>query len=166
MPRPTSVEELMNKLPPYERAWALCEAYVEHTTWLSRPIKRDELIEDFITPIYKAKHKDLDALQPKYHALAALFLLFAIAALFDLTLPPHSDEAHNYFLRGREALLMRSCLSHTELETVQALALFAMYYSYESHRYTIDNAWCVLSLGCKLGQKVPVRFSIVAIQLF
>lgn len=145
---------VVGRLPPYHKATALCEVYVQHLTWFFRPIKKQELMEDFILPIYKAKNGERDAPPLKQHSIAVLFLLFACSALFDLTLPPHSDEAHQYYLIGKKALTMRSVFAQTELETVQAVLLMAMYQSLEGHRYSIDSAWCVLSLACKLGQRV------------
>lgn len=145
---------IVEKLPPYHKATSLCEVYVQHLTWFFRPIKKQELMEDFILPIYKAKHGEQDAPPLKQHSVAVLFLLFACSALFDLALPPHSDEAHKYYLLGKKALTMRSVFAQTELETVQAVLLMAMYQSLEGHRYSIDSAWCVLSLACKLGQRV------------
>lgn len=125
---------------------------MDHLSWTCRPIKREELFEDLITPLYKARNGD--APPPKHHSLATLYLIFACAALFDLKLPPHNDEAQRYYVMGKQALSMKSVFAQTELETVQAVFLVAMYQSFEGHRYSIDSAWCVLSLACKLGQRV------------
>jgi hypothetical protein len=54
------------------------------------PLKREEMVEEIITPIYKAMKeretsgsKAIQSISP--HKLAVLFLLFAIDALVDLT---------------------------------------------------------------------------------
>ncbi|KAI0820263.1 fungal-specific transcription factor domain-containing protein [Trametes gibbosa] len=157
------IEKLEAHLPSQPRAWALCETYLEHTTWWCRPIKRDELIDDILVPIYNcvkdpqrsAYHRDAadeDGRCP--HLLASLFFVFAVGALLDLTLKPCSAEAELYYRLGRAALSMRSVFDSPELETVQALVLMAKYHSLCIQRYSLESAWRISSLAAKIGQSV------------
>lgn len=84
---------LYNYLPDRNRAWSLCETYLEHGTWTFRALTREELIDDLLMPIYTGLKNmelsgvfDLEQISP--HKMALLFLIFAHGALLDLTLPP------------------------------------------------------------------------------
>lgn len=84
---------LFEHLPPEARAWSLCETYTEHSAWRFDPIKRDQLVDEVLTPIYKAlkEHKltgIYDTSRISAHHFAVLYLVFAIGATLDLTLEP------------------------------------------------------------------------------
>jgi len=146
-------------LPPRHRAWALCETYMEQAAWIFRPLKRDEIIDDILIPIYKAKTEgeELDyeaakAIHP--HKIAVLFMIFASGALVDLTLPAYNTEAENYHQYARAALSMRSIFDSPVMESIQAIALIAFYHSNAGKKYSLDGVWTLLSLGAKLAQSV------------
>jgi hypothetical protein len=144
-------------LPPRPRAWALCETYMEQASWIFRPLKRDEIIDDVLTPIYNAKKDDADYEGIKHvspHKMAVLFMVFASGALVDLTLPPYNAEAEEYHLYARAALSMRSIFDSPAIETVQAIALMSFYHNNAGKRYTLDSVWTLQSLGAKLAQSV------------
>ncbi|KAI0332685.1 hypothetical protein GY45DRAFT_1432896 [Cubamyces sp. BRFM 1775] len=160
------LEKLEAHLPPQPRAWALCETFLEHLSWWCRPIKRDELIDDILVPIYNCVkdptrntyHKDAgpeDGRCP--HLLAVLFFVFALGSLVDLTLQPCSAEAELYYRLGRAALSMRSVFDSPELETVQALVLMGEYHSLCIQRYSIESAWRIISLASKVAQSVGLH---------
>jgi hypothetical protein len=121
-----ALDMISSFLPPRPRAWTLCETYMEHATWAFRPIKREELINDILTPIYrsiKERQHDRTALYSvSSHKLAVLCLVFSIGALLDLLLPPWSDEAEHYFHLGRAALSLGSVFESPEIYTVQAVS--------------------------------------------
>lgn len=168
------LDKLESCLPPQPRAWALCETYLAHFTWLCRPIKRDELIDEILVPIFNAikdPSKPKSAYRPSIsdanrypHLLAVLYMVLAVGALVDLTLPSCNPEAEKYYRLGRAALSLRSIFDSPEIETVQAVTLMAGYHSLCGQRYTIESAWTLASLASKLGQSVCQR-RIVAIQL-
>lgn len=88
-----AIDLLFSHLPSQPRAWSLCETYMEHAAWVFRPLKRDEIIDDVLSPIYKAqKERQASGSIPNHnissHRLAVLFLIFALGALVDLTLEP------------------------------------------------------------------------------
>lgn len=63
---------------------------MEQATWAFRPIRRDELIDDMLSPVYKVV-KDrtlLSSNSVSAHKLAALYFVFSAGALVDLTLEP------------------------------------------------------------------------------
>ncbi|KZT00577.1 uncharacterized protein LAESUDRAFT_732177 [Laetiporus sulphureus 93-53] len=161
------LDHLESQLPPQLRAWALCEAYVAHFTWWCRPIKRDELIDDILTPIYNAikdpaksraaYHPHLQDTHRCPHLLAVLFFVLAVGALVDLTLPPCSPEAEKYYRLGRTALSMKSILDSPEIETVQAMIMMAAYHSLCTLRYSIESAWTLSSFATKLAQSIGLH---------
>jgi hypothetical protein len=150
-------DTLYSFLPPQPRAWSLCETYMEHASWAFRPLRRDELIDDILTPIYKAARtrqdsNDKPVISP--HKMAVLFTVFALGAFMDLTLPPLNAESKNYFTLARAALSIKPILDSPDLSTVQAIVMMAAYHTFSTSQYTLDSAWCLLSLGSKIAQGV------------
>ncbi|KAF9030945.1 hypothetical protein BDZ89DRAFT_1064266 [Hymenopellis radicata] len=160
--RESALDLLFDYLPERPRAWALCETYMEHASWTFRPIRRDEIVEDILTPIYKHV-KDRgngvsNAAQTiSAHKLAVLFMLFSLGSLVDLTLDPDNFESDNYYHLGRAALSLRSIFDSPEISTVQAVVLLATYHGMGGKRYTMDSAWSILSLGAKLAQSLGLH---------
>lgn len=88
-----TLELILNHLPPQPRAWSLYETYMEHASWIFQPLRREEMIDEILSPVYKAmKDKQtnspsaIESISP--HKLAVLFLIFTLGALVDLTLDP------------------------------------------------------------------------------
>jgi hypothetical protein len=175
-----SLDILYTFLPPQPRAWTLCETYLEHSCWAFRPVKREEIIEELLTPIYKSRKERQDSgftaphsVSP--HKFSALMLIFALGALLDLTLTPceflsfclsglvltkrypiplDNTESANYYHLSRAALSLHSIFDCPEIATVQAVVLMASYHSLGGRRYTMDSSWSLMSLGSKLAQSV------------
>ena len=160
------LDRLEAQLPPQPRAWALCETFYEHLSWWTRPIKRDELIDDILVPIYRCKNEPArktyfrDSSEDETnenrspHLLATLYLVLALGALVDLTLPACSGEAELYYRLGRAALSLRPVFDSQEVDTVQALLLMAAYQSLCTGRYSLESAWRLISLAAKVAQSV------------
>ncbi|KAF7985867.1 hypothetical protein HWV62_43728 [Athelia sp. TMB] len=100
-PRPetskTAMAMLLSFLPPRYRASSLCESFLTQASWLFRPVQRDELIEDILTPVYTAKDELENPLcvaltEVSPHKLSTLYSIFALGALVDLTLPAFGEE--------------------------------------------------------------------------
>jgi hypothetical protein len=88
-----TLDVVLSHLPPQSRGWSLYETYAEHAAWIFGPLKRDEVIDDILSPIYKAvKEKQtagssaMTLISP--HKLAVLYFIFALGTLVDLTLEP------------------------------------------------------------------------------
>lgn len=88
---PTSVKEnddftaiISPHFPDRLRAWSLCELYYGQFAWSVEPVKRDELINEFLAPTYKQLSDGASyVLRP--HRCAVLFCVFAIGAWVDIT---------------------------------------------------------------------------------
>lgn len=92
-PAAAKLDLILRYLPSQPRAWSLYETYMEHASWIFRPLKRDEMIDEIISPVYKAmKDKQtsgsnaIQSISP--HKLAVLFIVFSVGAQLDLTLEP------------------------------------------------------------------------------
>ncbi|CAK5275690.1 unnamed protein product [Mycena citricolor] len=156
-----TLDLLFEYLPDQPRAWTLCETYLEQCSWSFRPLNREEIIDDFLTPIYKSlreRQSWTDASDFPHtispHRLAVLLMLFALGALVDLTLEPDSVESDHYYHASRAALALRSVFDSPELATVQAVVLLASYHNIGGKNYTADSSWTLICLGSKLGQSV------------
>lgn len=156
------MDELLDLLPKYPRATTLCETYLENSAWVFRPISREELIDETLTPVYAfEKGRKQEILQDKSelspHTLAVLYMVFAHGALTDLTLPPYNTEAENYFHLGRLALSLQPVYELPTTRTLQAISLMAYYYGNHGRHPTLDSAWSVLAFANKLAQSVSPR---------
>lgn len=157
------LDSLFSLLPPYPRATALCETYMENAAWIFRPIRREELIDDILTPVYTlAQMRKNNTSSPDTectaHTIAVLYMIFTQGALMDLTLPPCNQEAENYFQLGRVALSLHPVLETPTTQTVQALALMGYCYSNGGNKqYTLESAWSAVALASKLAQSVCFR---------
>ncbi|KDQ57817.1 hypothetical protein JAAARDRAFT_276298 [Jaapia argillacea MUCL 33604] len=159
---------LQNYLPPEPRAWSLCETFFEHTSWFFEPMKRRDLVDEIMTPTYKwLKETRLSDGQVKPdvkttpltspHKLAVLYMVFALGALTDLTLPPFNPEAEKYHYLARMALSLRSFTDSPVIETVLAIALMGVYHSIAGQGYTTDSAWALVSFSAKLAQSIGLH---------
>lgn len=167
-----AMDMLFANLPPRPRAWSLCETYLENASWGSRPVSREDLIEDTLTPIYNAKKAREYPMQSESAPIspfkfALLYLCFAQGVLTDLTLPPCSNEGENYHHYACISLALRSIFDTPTTEAVQSILLMAHYRSGAGKRYTQDSVWALGSLACKLAQSVSLlQFSIFFLNHF
>ncbi|KAJ7179223.1 hypothetical protein C8R46DRAFT_1324183, partial [Mycena filopes] len=152
-----SLDLLFDYLPEQPRAWSLCETYMEQCAWQFRPISREEMIDDFLTPIYKSlrdrRNWNSEAEFPHTvspHKIAVLFMLFALGALVDLTLEPHNIESDRYCHASRASLALRSVFDSPEMATVQAILLMSSYHSMGGRNYTMESSWSLMCLGSKV----------------
>lgn len=154
---------LIDQLPPRARGSTLVETYFEHAAWLFSPLLRDELMEEFFTPIYKLvkANKDsggvtLDEVPP--HRLAVLFGIFSIGSLMDLTLKPDNVESRRYYQLILASLSLRSIFDSPEMATVQSVMLMAHYHSIAGRKSYQDSCWMLCCVGSKLAQSVSGHF--------
>ncbi|EGN96944.1 hypothetical protein SERLA73DRAFT_185195 [Serpula lacrymans var. lacrymans S7.3] len=133
---------------------------MDHASWFFRPLVRDELINDVMTPIYKINRDGGNPNHPTHccpHKLGLLFFTFAIGALMDLELLPYNAEAERYYDLGRAALSLRSVFDSPQVQTVQAVGLMASYHALAGKNYTRDSVWSIMSLAAKLAQSIGLH---------
>lgn len=146
-----------SRLPPYERATALVEAYLQHTSCLFRPVEREQIMEELLPRFYKRRvpqstlKGDPEILA---HQLALLLGIFACGAAGDLTLEACNEEGETYRQLAWSALSIRSIFEGTSLATVQAVALIGAYDIYNAGSQTIESAYKLHSLAMCLAVSV------------
>ncbi|TEB22239.1 hypothetical protein FA13DRAFT_1819087 [Coprinellus micaceus] len=136
------------------------------------PVKREQLLDQLLPNTYDSTHAKaqarangspsadpLEVDDSSYaHALASLFFIFSLGALFDITLPPYNAQAEHFYHVGRAALSLRKTCPPT-LETVQAVGLMATYHSLAGKKYSRDSAWWIMSMAAKLAQSYGLQLS-------
>ncbi|KZP33617.1 hypothetical protein FIBSPDRAFT_1036153 [Athelia psychrophila] len=148
-----STKMMFDCLPPTPRAWSLLEAYMENAAWIFQPIRRNHIIEDFLTPIYNAK-KEREDLTMKTRAQISPHQICRLVF-----------EGERYYHYARAALTHSSIFDSPMVETVQAIVLIYHYRSTVSKPYSQDGSWALIGLGCKLAQSLgmhrdPARWNI------
>ncbi|KAF8163949.1 fungal-specific transcription factor domain-containing protein [Mycena galopus ATCC 62051] len=148
-----SAETLFRQLPDEIGAWALYEVYVADASWYTAPILPDEL-QELLSRIYDPSSNIYD-ISP--HALAVVFLAFALASLADLSLPAYNSQADAYFDLGCKSLTQKSISGSTDLYTIQALVLAGLYYATGGPRYSTDVLSKISSLAIGLCQTLGLH---------
>ncbi|KAH8831742.1 fungal-specific transcription factor domain-containing protein [Flagelloscypha sp. PMI_526] len=162
----TFVSTILRDLPEKMRAWSLCEIFYEHYTVYTVPIQREELIQAYLSPMYKyLEDSRADRSTPfslatfRPHRCAATFLAFAVGAWLDLTNESYWVEADKYFQIGLSCLSMQSIFNSPEVASVQALLLLQSYDEFRgaASTATLDPSWTILSLACKVAQALGLH---------
>lgn len=149
---------LLSCLPDRPCAGTLCEMLLDQPSWFMRPVKKEELIQNIMNPIYAAKeeheHKPEEKLTISPHKLSILYSVFSLGSRGDPTLPAFNGEAERYHHCARAALALRSMFDSPMVETVQAILFMAYYCSNSAQRYNRDRIWMLVSVGSKVAQSV------------
>ncbi|KAF9071992.1 hypothetical protein BDP27DRAFT_1321271 [Rhodocollybia butyracea] len=95
--------EVFSLLPPLSEAIRLCELYLEHGKFIS-----------------------FDTLSCQ-HSLSLLFMVFALASLFDPDLPSCSIPAQEYFYLAKAAIGPSTICSHTTLKSIWCMVHAAQF---------------------------------------
>ncbi|KAJ7282689.1 hypothetical protein C8J57DRAFT_1296122 [Mycena rebaudengoi] len=151
-----ALNQLFTHLPSQSRAWQLCEIYYQNGCWTGMPILQDELIE-LVTEVYEPFHDGHHSVTTQ--KMAVLYLVFALASLVDLHLPPYSSEADHYFDLGCAAMSVKSLFEGPSVVTVLSLSLVAIYYAHGGRRFTMDGAWSMISLASNMAQRLGLHRS-------
>lgn len=159
-PKDRMMAIIESHLPPYERATALVEAYLQHISCFFRPVEREQITEELLPRFYKRRGFQLsptDDPEIVAHQLALLLAVFACGAAGDLTLDACNEEGETYRQLARSALSLHSVFEGTSLTTVQALALVGVYDVFNAGSQTIESAYKLHSLALCLGVSVRTK---------
>ncbi|KZT28275.1 hypothetical protein NEOLEDRAFT_1129627 [Neolentinus lepideus HHB14362 ss-1] len=174
----TDLQTLIERyLPPYDRAWTLCECYLEQECWHYGAVTRRQLVEELFPYFYPesingsapfirdpyAQHppnsKDKES-NSGPHALALMFVVFCFGALTDPNMPaaPDNDEAELYYQLSRAALNLEPILEKPpSVATVQTVSLMAIYQGMCSGEHSIETTWALWGLASKLAQSIGLH---------
>ncbi|KAI0962090.1 hypothetical protein AcV7_001011 [Taiwanofungus camphoratus] len=96
------------------------------------------------------------------HAMSLLFMVFALATLFDPKLPSYSVEAHEYYLLARLCLRCAPPLQDTTLTSVQCVIYMAQYLEMsdcEPAHSASHKAWLLIGFAVKLGHSIGLHLN-------
>ncbi|KAF8167169.1 fungal-specific transcription factor domain-containing protein [Crassisporium funariophilum] len=153
----TVIKEVLNLLPSFPEALHLCDVYLDHGKFMYSPIPRKELIDDILSSVYEAK-------SPKspghYHPLSLLFIVFAIATLFDTNRKPYSDETQEYYHLSKASLNLSPPIYQPTLEAIQTLIHSAQYLDLSgSESQGPDSAWTYIGHAVRLGHGIGLHLN-------
>ncbi|TFK50235.1 hypothetical protein OE88DRAFT_1661888 [Heliocybe sulcata] len=153
------LSHLESCLPSHPRASALCESYLEHSSWFFGPIQRDELINEVFSPIYKSLTAQRQGGPRMYNPLklAVLFLLFSHGAIMDLTLPPYNEEAEGYYKAGSSMITLSDVSEAPSIEAIQAFGYMGTYHILCEPRYGLSSAWPLIAVAIKMSQSIGLH---------
>ncbi|TDL18164.1 hypothetical protein BD410DRAFT_753452 [Rickenella mellea] len=162
-----NIRQAEERMPLYERATALCETYLQQASWFFRLVRRPQLIDELLIPIYKRMESSTplpsndDVLYR--HKLALLLSAFAMGALWDLTLPPYNDEAHTYYLLSCSLVDLESAAECPSLAIVQVLCTLCTYCTQSGRIHSMDRPLAMLGYVSTLAASVhrdPARWKL------
>lgn len=156
---PTIVPEHLLKslvacLPPRPRAVWLCELYLDFP-WFFRAFSRQEMAEEVFANVYDNADR-VNHLRHRPHLLAVIYLIFAIAATFDPSVPSDNESAKTYFRLGAQCLNLQCLGASNDLESAQAIGLLSQFQSVAAEKEQSDGAWFYGSMAVKLATKVCI----------
>ncbi|KAJ7589636.1 fungal-specific transcription factor domain-containing protein [Mycena floridula] len=148
-------DEVISHLPPWNEAVKLAEVYSECGEFLYCPVPYTELSEVILRDVYKA---ELFTTPLAAHKLAILFIVFALASLFDEKKPGYGEEAQEYYYLARAALNLAPPTKHPTLTAVQTLIHISQYQELSDWEFNCKNsAWVTLGVAVRLGIAMGVH---------
>lgn len=150
-----------SRLPPYERATALVETYLQHVSLFFRPVDREQIMEELMPTFYKKREPSQTENETgtAVHRLALLLAVFACGAMGDLTKDICNEEGELYRQLARTALSLQSIFEGTSLATVQAVAMIGSYEFFSCSTHTMESAWKMQTLSFSLASSVCLSWS-------
>ena len=146
------LRSLVSCLPPRPRAVWLCELYLDFP-WFFSAFSRKEMAEEIFSKIYDNEDR-VNHLRHRPHLLAVIYLIFAIAATFDRSVPSDNQSARTYFRLGAQCLNLKCLGGSSDLDSVQAIGLLSQFQSVTAEMEQSDGAWFYGSMAVKLATKV------------
>ncbi|KAF8899388.1 fungal-specific transcription factor domain-containing protein [Infundibulicybe gibba] len=147
--------EIFDFLPQLSEAVRLCEIYLEHGKYMYTPLQRTELLDETLAIIYRSE--SFDTLR-SHQSLSLLFIIFAIAALFDNENHPYSAEAHEYFCLSRICLSFCPPIRRPTLMSVQILMHMAHYLQlHDQEPFDSNLAWMYIGHAVRLSHVIGLH---------
>lgn len=150
-----AVQDLIESyLPSISLAKALCETFLQSMSWMFSVVSRQHILCDLIPTVYGHANR---LTQPKSygpHDVALLFVLFAIGALVDSSLPPYNIEGQHYHILSRAALCLQPVFAHRSVVTVKTLHLMSVYNGMCGIDRKLDSSQSLLSMAGQISLQV------------
>ncbi|TDL15896.1 hypothetical protein BD410DRAFT_795947 [Rickenella mellea] len=150
-------------LPQWSRVSQLVPLYHAHLAWYFRVIERSQIEQELLPAFYPLSttfdptdNQDQLA-NPGPHELALLFMVFAMGAVSDLSLPPSNGEAYTYVILARAALSLSSVFESPSLSAVQAVALLGAYGVHAGRDATLEGSWLTMNVAVDMGVSIGLH---------
>ncbi|KAH9837369.1 fungal-specific transcription factor domain-containing protein [Rhodofomes roseus] len=151
--------EIYALMPSLSQACRLCEIFMEYGQYIWFPMPRAELFDDILGSVYKTQ-PDSACNIASTHAFSVLYMVFALATLFDPNVAPYSVEAHEYYVLSRICLRCAPPIHDTTLHAIQSLLYQAQYLEMsdcEPAHTGSHKAWLTIGLAMKLGHGIGLH---------
>lgn len=148
-----------SQLPSFERASALCEAYLHNLTWFHLSITREYLMEELIPMIYHRDRRPGTVSKVDVRDLALLFAVFACGAAADLTQKANNNEARLYYYLSRATLGLASGVCRGCLQAVLTMSLQGLYHLLACPTDDSEEAWRLHSIAMSSATTVSYTSS-------
>lgn len=156
IPREPVQDTIESYLPPFPRATALCETFLGSMSWIFNIVSRRHILGELIPMIYRHDNGQVPTQPRSYgpHDIALLFIVFAIGALVDPSLPPYSVEGHHYHVLSRAALCLQPIFAQRSVVTVKTLNLMSIYNGMCGIESKLEHSFYLLNLAAQLALQV------------
>ncbi|EKM61712.1 uncharacterized protein PHACADRAFT_204880 [Phanerochaete carnosa HHB-10118-sp] len=154
--------QIWQLLPTLGQACRLVEIFLDMGDFLWQPIPRAQLYDEILSVIYRSLPIGVDNSVVSNHAAAVLYIVFALATLFDPDMPPYPALATEYFLLSRLALRCASPVQDTTLWAIQALLYQVQFQELWSDssitpHYVSHYAWMLAGFVVKLSHSIGLH---------
>ncbi|EIW63909.1 uncharacterized protein TRAVEDRAFT_157688 [Trametes versicolor FP-101664 SS1] len=153
--------EMMKMLPPLSQACQLGETFLEFGKFLWYPLPRKYIFDDIISVIYHSP-KDESCNVATLHLMSLLWIIYALATLYDPNTPPYAVEAQEYYLLSRVALRFAPPAHDTTLTAIQTMIYMTQYLEMsdcEPAHTGSHKAWMQIGQAVKLGHSIGLHVS-------
>ncbi|CCL98901.1 uncharacterized protein FIBRA_00908 [Fibroporia radiculosa] len=153
--------QVRDALPSLSRACRLCDIFMEYGQFIWYPLSRVELFDQILGSVYKFDY-DRTCDLASMHAMAMMFMVFALGTLFDMESSPSAIEAHEYYILSRICLRCAPPIQDTTLTAVQTIIYMAQYLEMsdcEPARTGSHRAWLLVGLASQLGHSLGLHVS-------
>ncbi|KAF8998591.1 hypothetical protein BDQ17DRAFT_1362076 [Cyathus striatus] len=140
-------------LPTPEIALELRSIYFSHAAWMYNPVSFDSFNSEVYAQFYEMNVSQLPDEPILAHRLSLLFMVLAIGALMNTSLPAYNLEAEKYHQLARAALFHTTLFDEPTINAVQALYLMTYYLFLADRHGTASGArWALMGIAVKLGK--------------
>ncbi|KAJ4473715.1 fungal-specific transcription factor domain-containing protein [Lentinula aciculospora] len=156
--QPISLQTLYYYLPSSDVAIRLRDIYYKHAAWMYNPVSEDMFNYEVWSQFYEP-NAGLPVDYPLVsHRLSVMFMVLAIGALVDTSLPPYNVDAEKYHQLAKAALFQDSFLDAPTINAVQALFLMTYYlFLSDRHGTSTGTRWAIMGLAVKLSQTIGLH---------
>ncbi|KAH8114164.1 fungal-specific transcription factor domain-containing protein [Phellopilus nigrolimitatus] len=136
-------------LPPLAEACTMCRTYLEYGKYLGIFVPRRQMFEDLVGVVYDTAC-DISLICP--YRVALLYMVFALAILWDPSKPLYSLVATRYYRLARASLaLLKSPTTEPTVVTVQVISEMTRFLFYSDFNQSSMQAWVMSGLGLKIS---------------